>query len=548
MPSRHLLSWLCILTIMFGGSSARATSFVVPTWQQMAQGADFIGVVKCVTAGGIVARYRVEESWKGLAKGSEFLMHRPADDFGDQYPTLLCGDRMLVMANKTSTSEFWDSGSLFWTMPADYMEMFFGAWDLESETGFKESFGPSVNTLKDVELLVRRFLETSDTEKERDVILSVAARDHRRFLNFIGRDTPEERKKELEFLKISEEDLAKAKTVMASLQKQPDVNSLVKEMIRIAPEDKVLGIWGFLENGGSKVALELLNGVNSDAWPEVALRSLNDAKEAIASRLEPLSPASPKSKEDAPVLTKEKLGAARESVDFYWADKGSGKELFAPKEELDSLACIQLLIANDPDFLSEKLLTWSRTVDRPMNDWIYGLVRDFCWNCEKDREAQFTKLQKAQDPFVRVMAAIYLCFENKESSLNHLKAYSQLPGDEGAWAALTLARRGDKAAFARALQVFSPDEPAEYATYNRTNLHYILQQRLMILLSNSAQACGLPAPPSLDNYFLYYPEFGAGIEARSLRLKVLEKWWAEYSDAILLHDPWLDVLDKAKRD
>lgn len=543
MPSRHLLSWLCILTIIFVGSSARATSFVVPTWQQMAQGADFIGVVKCVTAGGIVARYRVEESWKGLAKGSEFLMHRPDDDFGDQYPTLLCGDRMLVMANKTSTSEFWDSGSLFWTMPADYMAMFFGAWDLESETGFKESFGPSVNTLKDVELLVRRFLAASDGERERDVILSLAVGGHRRFL-FIQRDPLEPPKS----LRMSREELAKADLMMASLQNYPDISSLVQELIRMAQEDKVSGVLDLLREGGGRVTLDQLNAINHEAWPEVALRSLHSTKEQIAKRLGPITSESSKLKVGGSVLGRENLAEARRVVDIYWVGKGSGKEPFAPKEELDSSACIQLLIANDPDFLSEKLLAWSRTDDRPMNDWIYGLVRDFCWNCEKDREAQFTKLQKAQDPFVRVMAAIYLCFENKESSLNHLKAYSQLPGDEGAWAALTLARRGDKAAFARALQVFSPDEPAEYATYNRTNLHYILQQRLMILLSNSAQACGLPAPPSLDNYSLYYPEFGAGIEVRSLRLKVLEKWWAEHSDAILLHDPWLDVLDKAKRD
>lgn len=546
MPSRRLLSWLCTLMMMIGGSSAWATSFVLPTWRQMAQEADFIGVVKCVTAGGIVARYRVEESWRGLAKGSEFLMHRPADDFGDQYPTLLCGDRMLVMVAKMPVVEFGDSGSLFWTMPADYTAMFFGTWDLESEAGFKESFGASVNTVKDVELLVRRFLEASEGEQERDVILSVAARDHRRFLNFIDFDTPEKRKKELEHLQISEEDLAKAKVVMASLQKQPDVNSLVTEMIRIAPEDKVLGIWGFLERGGGKVVLKLLNAVNSDTWPEAALRSLNDAKEAITRRLDPPSPAP--SKEDVPVLTKENLGQARAVVDFYWADKGGGKDPLVPQGELDPAACVQLLILHDPDFLSEKLLTWSRTGDRSMSDWTYGLVRDFCWNCGKDREAQFTKLQKAQDPFVRVMAAIYLCFENKESGLTHLKACSQLPGDEGAWAALTLARRGDKEALSRALQVFSPDEQAERATYNRTNLHYILQQRLMILLSNSAHAGGLPAPPSFDNYSIYYPEFGAGVEARSLLLKALSKWWAEHSDAILLHDPWLDVLDKAKRD
>ena len=50
---------------------ARGTSIDPLTWEELVAGADCLGVVECDTAGGIVAKYRVIDSWKGPENGSE---------------------------------------------------------------------------------------------------------------------------------------------------------------------------------------------------------------------------------------------------------------------------------------------------------------------------------------------------------------------------------------------------------------------------------------------------------------------------------------------
>ena len=64
--SRVVVSF-CVVLVLLGwpGSSAGLT-FVDPmTWEQLILKADFVGVVQCEVAGGIVARYKVLETWKG---------------------------------------------------------------------------------------------------------------------------------------------------------------------------------------------------------------------------------------------------------------------------------------------------------------------------------------------------------------------------------------------------------------------------------------------------------------------------------------------------
>ena len=78
---------------------ARATSVDPMTWDQITLQADFIGVVTCAVAGGIVARYRVDETWKGApAVGGELALRVGADYWGPQFPIALCGQRYLVAA------------------------------------------------------------------------------------------------------------------------------------------------------------------------------------------------------------------------------------------------------------------------------------------------------------------------------------------------------------------------------------------------------------------------------------------------------------------
>ena len=50
---------------------AAATTIDPLTFEELVRDAHFIGIVECETAGAIVARYRVIESWKGPEAGTK---------------------------------------------------------------------------------------------------------------------------------------------------------------------------------------------------------------------------------------------------------------------------------------------------------------------------------------------------------------------------------------------------------------------------------------------------------------------------------------------
>ena len=94
---------LLILTGLLVQGKILATSVILPTWEHLAATSEFIGLVECVTAGGIVARHRVIESWKGAEVGIEMNISQNADAFGPQFPISLVGEKFLVFADTTSS-------------------------------------------------------------------------------------------------------------------------------------------------------------------------------------------------------------------------------------------------------------------------------------------------------------------------------------------------------------------------------------------------------------------------------------------------------------
>ena len=89
-------------------------------------GSQFVGVVECIQAGGIVAKYRVVESWQGAPVGSEFTLHIPVDYWEPQFPTSMCERKYLVIAVKSSITQMlsYSGGGLvplWWRqIPADF--------------------------------------------------------------------------------------------------------------------------------------------------------------------------------------------------------------------------------------------------------------------------------------------------------------------------------------------------------------------------------------------------------------------------------------------
>ncbi|MBC8479589.1 MAG: hypothetical protein H8D46_03915, partial [FCB group bacterium] len=198
-----------------------------------------------------------------------------------------------------------------------------------------------------------------------------------------------------------------------------------------------------------------------------------------------------------------------------------------------------LLSKYDPAFVIDFLLTWENQ-DRRLPYKGYKLGSTFAMLCENNRENYFRELLTAKDPYLQVTGAVYLTLDGHQDGIIELQRLTSLEGDAGAWAALNLARRGDKIAVDRILEVFNNEG------YDNINLH----QRVMILLSNSAAASGLstdqqpwkykPVDPEQDRY---PDECGDNRHCQ----KYLE-WWELYKNDITLYDPWFEIFEAQKVD
>jgi hypothetical protein len=161
----------------------------------------------------------------------------------------------------------------------------------------------------------------------------------------------------------------------------------------------------------------------------------------------------------------------------------------------------------------------------------------FAWRCSGNRKGNLSTLLAARDPFIRVAGAVYLCFEDRELGLHKLKEFSQLEADPGVWAALNRARRGDKSAIPRALEVLSTSGAENMAGVPHQNL----QKRLIVLLSNAARASGVDQPISRS---IDYED-----ERDVKKIYDLYKaWWEVNADRLVVSDPWLPLLEEQKVD
>ena len=95
---------------------------------------------------------------------------------------------------------------------------------------------------------------------------------------------------------------------------------------------------------------------------------------------------------------------------------------------------------------------------------------------------------------------------------------------------MTLARRGNKDAVPRVLEIFGDKGEEGLAGA----FHRQLRSSALVLFSNSAHKSDLPQPP--------YDVSG------NVEPKAIEAWWRQHSAKITLHDPWLEMLSKQKVD
>lgn len=219
------------------------------------------------------------------------------------------------------------------------------------------------------------------------------------------------------------------------------------------------------------------------------------------------------------------------------------------KEDLDKLertlhgadkyllpsSAIPILARYRPGVVSRWLVALPPNASR-MPEQTYYWGSHFALACGESREENLTRLLDAADPYIRVAGAVYLCFENESKGMEALRKFSELPGNPGAWAALTRARRGDKSAVPRAMALY---DQGGSLSYDFPGSNFL--EDLKALLSNAACRAKLRLPEFKNSY-------SNPVQNDKSRHQFYLDWWKTHEAKLQVSDPWLPILANQKVD
>jgi hypothetical protein len=513
---------IALLFVLSLPESAKATTIDPLIWEQLVADADFIGIVECETAGGIVAEYKVIESWKGAPVGTKLSVRMAINFWGPQFPVTLAGEQYLMTAFKAyaptrmmSTT----SGTpvpLWWRrIPADYtLPLWQGRvlLPLAKDEQPLSALGSEHKDLKSFRESVQSLLALSPEAREVRLLQRLAAK----YLFGEGRRAQQQN---------PPPEILALKSKVNSASSAQEIYTHLIEFAKKKPKERGYPVAAVLEQGGTAATLKLL-----EAAPRNQLPFESDQYDYMTSLIKvriglPV-------KRDETESDREKPPTEKELAEMRRVMASN------PTEE-QFYQLFDVMTSYDPALIADYLTRWVGQ-ERDWRDKGRGYVIGsyFAFACGKDREANLRTLLKAQDPYIRVAGAVYLAFENRDAGMAELKELSRLPDDPGVWAALNLVRRGDKSAMTRALEVFkTPGQQTVDGEYHRS-----FQQRLLILLSNSARKSGVPGP--IDNY-----EQGDAGKARKEKIyQSFISWWETNGERVTLYDAWLPILEQQKVD
>ncbi|MEX2381722.1 MAG: hypothetical protein WD490_05015 [Opitutales bacterium] len=510
-------------------SNAGALKIDYGVWEELVLDADFVGIIECTAAGSIVARYQVVESWKGLNEGDDLTLRKPFfSSLGFHVvPVTLHGERFIVAAARRSppsestaprmsTDPF--SSPLSWReIPAGFRPLAGGmarlsGWPNDPEHNW--FFANTNSTSRPLQAFKQEVLELlalpPDVQEER--LLRSQAEKYLFGGRFGRRRSPGPH---------TEIDLEK------KLSAAEGTRAVAMVLLREAQANDS-SVYSVLQRGGREETLRLIESIRPETSP------LGSNHNRLLTHL------------------RRKTGQEEYPAREWKAPEPTDAELDEYRRQLkervsypDAWRAIDALSVEDPPAVHEYLLTWERSNEAPKNhDAGYVLGSFFARTIREDRSKYLRSLLNANDPWIRVAAATYLCFEDREEGMIALRNLQILEGDPGTWAALNLARRGEKAAMPRALEVFNSPVSRHMSMSNRRNL----QLRLHVLLSNTAAASNLPQP-----YFhLPQPRSSEGEPDdaidRDAIYQYLLTWWKKHQRHATLHDPWLATMELQKID
>jgi hypothetical protein len=502
---------LAVVALAGAATSARATTVDWSLIEELVASADMVAVVECTTAGGMAARFTVVEPLKGPKAGTVVTIGWPANAWGDQFPVALCGERFLVTGYKSPPNNLVAAAvrgpvPLWWrNVPVDYrLPLMEGRYLLPRDPDKDEFTRTLLKTARELAAMTPAEQEVAVL---RALIDANVVRRQGRFEKPLPPDRQEAVRKRFAGLGTAAE--------------------LVGELARLAREDPKE--WEFptvrvLARGGGANALAALKKLPEADRPWDADR-FKYVVSAIEVRVTPPKPGARPDPVEAPP-TADALAAWRKAL--------------ADRESPEWGGAFTGLTRHNPAVVAEFLMKWEvpvpenefqRTRTRDMG---YGLGSFFAWRCGKDRGKHLAALLEAKDPWVRVAAAVHLCFEDEAKGVAALKKLTALDGDPGGWAALTLARRGHADAVPRALRLFPDRWTDEAEAQNFSTPRHNFQSQLLVLLSNAANAGKVPQ--------FQLPERGLPTRVQ------LEAWWDRHKAALVLRDPWLELLARQKVD
>ena len=404
-PALQKLACCLAISALLWPQSASATTIDPLLFEELVLRADFVGIVECEQAGGIVATYRVIESWKGPKAGTRITIRVAVNYWEPQFPIALCGERYYVTAFKEAPFRMMSTTSggpvpLWWrTIPADFgLPLFQGRQLLapgEEKTAEFEKTRKAAQTL----------LAMKPAEQEAALLKAVIDNDlfGKRWIG-------------------GEPDESKTEELQARLAKLTTPEALVAELIRMAgeqPQKWAVRTQIVLRKAGGAVTLASLNRMRSDRvlWSKDELEELietisrrNSMKDAVASQ-----EAHPPDQEPAP------SGQELENLEESPRTRPEVRRIRRG---------VRKLTRHDPGPVVEFLVAWVN----PNQDWRdkdqgYAFGSYFAWRCGKDRRKHLAALSEAKDPFIRVAGAVYLCFEDLEAGTAALKRATAESGD-----------------------------------------------------------------------------------------------------------------------
>lgn len=502
-PRRPLHAALLLLGLLSGAASA--TTIDPLTFEELAYSADLFGVVRCVTAGGIVARYQVEEVWIGEAPDEPITLRIETDYWEPQFPIALVGERYVVAAFRSNTPSVIASMTmggpvpLWWRgVPANYrLPLFQGRIRLPvTEEGLRSELGSEAGDLEILRADCRAFVALPE-EMQR---LRLLKRLSNKYL-FSRDEFADEATEEAVEAAGDLETAIRSLLAYARTGDEPARRG-VAAALRKCPGDEVISILQTLEADDSPLGA---------AHHDRLLQWLRQRRERQDQK--------PGERPEEPVPTTEELDAYQSVLAEGLSARDFGE-------------AFHHLTTAEPAVVAEYLIGFQN----PHRGWRdanlgYELGSAFAARCVIDRAENLLLLLDAEDPMIRVAGAVYLAFEDEEEGSALLRELQELDGDAGGWAALNLARRGRKPAMLRALELFTSPGPSNMEGVPHKNL----QRRLIVLLSNSAATSGAP---EVENRLEAYERNGDGNFSEVARY--YREYWDQHGDAITLADPWLE--------